>query len=72
MFKEFLIFLRIVWATDRELYLKTKLAEHRCKMVNIHEKYKDREFKNSETRYQFEYLHSEIMSRWYGDKRGED
>nr|WP_024835511.1 hypothetical protein [Clostridium sp. 12(A)] len=71
MIKEFLIFLRIIWATDRELYLKNKLAKHRCKMVDIHEKYKDYEFKMPETRYQFEYLHSGIMSRWYGDKKEE-
>ena len=40
-------------------------------MVDIHEKYKDYEFKMPETRYQFEYLHSGLMSRWYGDKKEE-
>lgn len=72
MLREFLILLRIIWATDRELYLKTKLAKHRCKMVDIHEKYKNYEFKNQATRYQFEYLHSGIMSRWYRDEKEED
>jgi hypothetical protein len=68
MIKEFLIFLKIVWAIDRELYLKTKLAKHRCKMVDIHEKYKDSEFKNYATKSQFNYLHSGIMSRWFSNR----
>lgn len=72
MFKELFIFLRIIWATDRELYLETKLAKHRCKMVDIHEKYKDYEFKNYATKDQFNYLHSGIMSRWYEEKKEED
>lgn len=72
MLKEFLIFLRIAWAIDKEEYLKTKLAKHHCKMTAILERYKYSEFKNNATKDQYRYLHVGVMSRWYGDKKGED
>lgn len=72
MLREFLIFLRIMWAIDKEEYLKTKLAKHRCKMVDILERYKYSEFKNNATKDQYRYLHAGVMSRWFGNVKEED
>ena len=68
MIKEFLIYLKISHVIDKEVYLKTKLAKHQCKMTSVHEKYKDMQFKNGALRCEFNYLHNELMKRWYEKK----
>ncbi|WP_143322645.1 hypothetical protein [Clostridium sp. HBUAS56010] len=71
MLKELMVYLHILWARDRELHLEWLLAKHQSKMVDIHEKYKEFEFKNSAARSEFKYLHTEIMNRFY-NRKGDD
>jgi hypothetical protein len=66
--KELLIYLHMIWARDKELHLKYSLLKHQSKMLDIHEKYKEFDFKNGAARYEFEYLHTEIMNRFYRRK----
>ena len=70
-FKELLIYLHILWAVEKELRLELLLAKHQSKMVDIHEKYKEFEFKNSAVRSEFKYLHTEIMNRFYKRKEND-
>jgi len=69
--KELLVYLHILWARDKELSLKWRLLKHHSKMVDIHEKYKECNFKNSAVRDEFDYLHSEVMNRFYRRKEEE-
>lgn len=64
MLKELLIYLHMIWARDKELRLKQLLLKHQCKMVDIHEKYKDIDFENSAVRDEFTYLHSKLINRF--------
>lgn len=70
MLKELLVYLHILWGTEKELRLELSLLKHQSKMVDIHEKYKEFEFKNGAARNEFDYLHTEIMNRFY--RRKED
>lgn len=49
---------------NKELRLKQLLLKHQCKMVDIHEKYKDIDFENSAVRDEFTYLHSKLINRF--------
>lgn len=71
--KEFFISVKIINSLTKELILECKLAEHRCRMINIYKEYEEYNFLSNYVKEEFDRLHRRLLEakKEYNKREGE-